>query len=111
MSQSRLTSGSRCLSAVGSAVIQRGEDVVSGRMMPTLAPLPSTAPLADELDELAEAELELSDELLSSERNRGGEGHRRRDPEHREHTLVLRMRRCPFLGSHSPGSGLLWRPR
>jgi hypothetical protein len=32
------------LSAVGSAVTQRGEEIVSGRMMPTLAPLPSTAP-------------------------------------------------------------------
>src|SRR6476659_5213261 len=32
------------LSAVGSAVTHRGEDVVSGRMMPTLAPLPSTVP-------------------------------------------------------------------
>src|ERR1700709_1852803 len=65
MSQSRLYFWHCSLSAVGSAVIQRGEDVVSGRMMPTLAPLPSIAPLADELDELAE--LELFDELLSSE--------------------------------------------
>jgi hypothetical protein len=31
-------------SAVGSAVTQRGDEVVSGRMMPTLAPLPSTVP-------------------------------------------------------------------
>ncbi len=30
---------------------QRGEDVVSGRMMPTFAPLPSTAPLALEEDD------------------------------------------------------------
>ena len=43
------------LSAVGSAVIQRGEDVVSGRMMPTLAPLPSIVPPVDADDDDAAA--------------------------------------------------------
>src|ERR1700710_3071350 len=63
MSQSRLYFWHCSLSAVGSAVIQRGEEVVSGRMMPTLAPFPSTAPpLADEDAALLELEL---DELLS----------------------------------------------
>jgi hypothetical protein len=38
--------------AVGSAVTQRGEEVVSGRMMPTFAPLPSMVPpAADEGEE------------------------------------------------------------
>src|SRR2546421_10603902 len=44
MSQLRLYVAQSALRAVGSAVIQRGEDVVSGRMMPILAPLPSIWP-------------------------------------------------------------------
>src|SRR4051812_8241386 len=68
MLQSRLYFLQSAFSAVGSAVTQRGDDVVSGRMMPTFAPLPSTVPLADELDWLEEAEgddeLELLLELL-----------------------------------------------
>src|SRR3954469_7863896 len=44
MSQSRLTFLHSALSASGSEVTQRWEDCVSGRMMPTLAPLPSRAP-------------------------------------------------------------------
>src|SRR4051812_38599755 len=44
MLQLRLYFVQSALSAVGSAVTQRGEDVVSGRMMPTFAPLPSMAP-------------------------------------------------------------------
>ncbi len=53
MSQVRLYFLQSAFSAVGSAVIQRGEDVVSGRMMPTLAPLPSMAPPAAGAEELA----------------------------------------------------------
>ena len=52
---------SRPSSAVGSAVTQRGEDVVSGRMMPTLAPLPSTVPPVDD-DE--DDDDEVVDEVL-----------------------------------------------
>ena len=83
-------------------MIQRGEDVVSGRMMPTLAPLPSTVPLA-EPDELAEGELELEleplDELLLDEL----EPQAARDiaaatPSAARHTPVLRMRCLPFPG-------------
>jgi hypothetical protein len=44
MSQLTLYWVQAALRAVGSAVTQRGEDVVSGRMMPTLAPLPSIVP-------------------------------------------------------------------
>ncbi len=57
MSQLRLYFLHAAASAVGSAVTQRGEDVVSGRMMPTLAPLPFALPplvvleLDDEDDE------------------------------------------------------------
>ncbi len=78
---------------------------MSGRMMPTLAPLPSTVPLA-EPDELAEGELELEEELLSFE----FEPQAARDiaattPSTASHTLVLRMRCCPFMGEPlSPGS-------
>src|SRR3954447_3329930 len=63
MSQSRLYFVQSAFSAVGSAVTQRGEDVVSGRMMPTLAPLPSMAPpAADEagVEAGAEAAVELA---------------------------------------------------
>src|ERR1700710_3155327 len=52
MVQSSLYLVQSALSAFGSAVIQRGEDVVSGRMMPTLASLPSTAPPPAGADEL-----------------------------------------------------------
>jgi hypothetical protein len=99
MSQSRLYFLQSALRAVGSAVIQRGDDVVSGRMMPTLAPLPSTAPLA-ELEELAEDDDEdLLDELLLSEL----EPQAARDiaaatPSTASDTLVLRMRCSPFVG-------------
>src|SRR5947209_17241104 len=55
MSHDRLYFAQSAFSAFGSAVIQRGEDVVSGRMMPTLAPLPLTVPLPP----AAGAELEL----------------------------------------------------
>src|SRR3954452_9207135 len=48
MSQLRLTFLHSALSASGSEVTQRWEDWVSGRMMPTLAPLPSRAPLPAE---------------------------------------------------------------
>src|SRR3954447_20465215 len=44
MSQLKLYVAQSAFRAVGSAVIQRGEEVVSGRMMPTLAPLPSILP-------------------------------------------------------------------
>src|SRR4051812_21965961 len=44
MSQSRLTFLHSAFSASGSEVTQRCEDWVSGRMMPTLAPLPSKPP-------------------------------------------------------------------
>src|SRR4051812_47735565 len=46
MSQLRLYFVQLAFSAAGSAVTQRGEDVVSGRMMPTLVPLPSMPPPA-----------------------------------------------------------------
>src|SRR4051812_29424984 len=49
MSQLSLYCVHAAFSAVGSAVTQRGEDVVSGRMIPTFAPLPSTVPLLVEL--------------------------------------------------------------
>lgn len=50
--------------AVGSAVAQRGEEVVSGRMIPTLAPLPSIEPPAAEpKDDGAAAEGEPPGEL------------------------------------------------
>ena len=42
--QSSLYLVQSALRAFGSAVIQRGDEVVSGRMMPTLAFLPSMAP-------------------------------------------------------------------
>src|SRR6185503_9728216 len=51
MSQLRLTFWHSAFMASGSEVTQRCEDWVSGRMMPTLAPLPSSAPLLP--DELA----------------------------------------------------------
>src|SRR3954469_3261339 len=44
MLQLRLYFVQFAFNASGSAVTQRGEDVVSGRMMPTLAPLPSIPP-------------------------------------------------------------------
>src|SRR4051794_22961279 len=44
MSQLRLTLAHSAFIASGSEVTQRCEDWVSGRMMPTLAPLPSSAP-------------------------------------------------------------------
>src|SRR4051794_36421027 len=44
MSQSRLYFVHAALSAFGSAVTHRGDVVVSGRMMPTFAPPPSTGP-------------------------------------------------------------------
>src|SRR6185437_2460438 len=49
MSQLRLTFWHSAFMASGSAVTQRCEDWVSGRMMPTLAPLPSSAPPLPEL--------------------------------------------------------------
>ena len=92
MSQSRLYFSHCCLRAVGSAVIQRGEDVVSGRMMPTLAPLPSTAPESAELDG-SDAELELLLELLSSlEPPQPASAIARPSPMTAIDTLVLRMR-------------------
>jgi hypothetical protein len=45
------------LRACGSAVTQRCEDLVSGMMMPTLAPLPSSAPPLAELLPAEEDEL------------------------------------------------------
>src|SRR3954452_13904421 len=69
MSQLRLSLVQAALRAAGSAVTQRGDDVVSGRMMPTLAPLPSMAPLAEpaELEDLLDEEEDLLHELLLSE--------------------------------------------
>ena len=64
MSQFRLSFLQSAFRAAGSAVTQRGEDVVSGRMMPTFAPLPSTAPLADEAESLDDADAEVESELL-----------------------------------------------
>src|SRR5664279_2278801 len=51
MLHERLYLAQSAFSAVGSAVTHRGEDVVSGRMMPTLAPLPSIAPPGADDDE------------------------------------------------------------
>src|SRR5919198_1734819 len=51
MLQSRLYLVQADFNAAGSAVTHRGEDVVSGRMMPTLMPLPLTAPPPPEDDE------------------------------------------------------------
>src|SRR4051812_45111849 len=44
MSHWRLYVEQAAFRALGSAVTQRGEDVVSGRMMPTFAPFPSIVP-------------------------------------------------------------------
>src|SRR5689334_6772080 len=65
MLQSRLYFWQSALRASGSAVTQRGLDVVSGRMMPTLAPFPSTAPPAEDA-ELLEDALEPPDEAFLS---------------------------------------------
>jgi hypothetical protein len=51
MSQLRLYCLQAAASALGSAVTQRGEEMVSGRMMPTFAPPPSAAPAAAEDEE------------------------------------------------------------
>ena len=48
MSQVRLYCLQAAWRAAGSAVTQRGDDVVSGRMMPTFAPLPLTEPPVDD---------------------------------------------------------------
>src|SRR6185437_12497283 len=72
MSHCRLSFWHWAFSASGSEVTQRWEDWVSGRMMPTLAPLPSRPP-PDEppLDELEEplppAGAELEVEFLLEE--------------------------------------------
>src|SRR6478672_1800802 len=54
-SQLRLYCLQAAASALGSAVTQRGDEMVSGRMMPTFAPLPSTAPPVEEDDDADEA--------------------------------------------------------
>jgi hypothetical protein len=56
MSHCRLYFVQSAFNAFGSAVTQRGEDVVSGRMMPTFAPLPSIAPELLDEDEVTEEE-------------------------------------------------------
>lgn len=56
MLQVRLYLVQSALSAVGSAVTQRGEEVVSGRMMPTLMPLPSIAAPAAEAESEVDAD-------------------------------------------------------
>src|SRR5436853_1875486 len=65
MSHCRLSFWHWAFSASGSEVTQRWEDWVSGRMMPTLAPLPSRPPdeLELELDPPPAAE-EVEGELL-----------------------------------------------
>jgi hypothetical protein len=108
MLQFRLYFWQSALSAVGSAVTQRGDDVVSGRMMPTFAPLPSTVPLADELDWLEEAEgdddelellLELLELLLLLEEPQAVRDIAAAIPSTAsDETLVLRMRCSPFSG-------------
>src|SRR3954453_3225405 len=111
MLQSRLYFAQSALSAVGSAVTQRGEDVVSGRMIPTFAPLPSTVPLAEELDSLAEAEEDDEAELLSEPLElllSSDEPQAVRDiaaaiPSTASDTLVLPMRCGPFRGGAASG--------
>ncbi len=67
MSQLRLTFWHSAFSASGSEVTQRCEDWVSGRMMPTLAPLPSSAPPDELLVLLPPAGAELEVEFLLDE--------------------------------------------
>src|ERR1700712_3543340 len=50
MSHFRFALAQSAFRASGSAETQRLEDWVSGRMMPTLAPLPSTVAVPDELE-------------------------------------------------------------
>ena len=94
MSQSRLYFWQSALRAVGSAVTQRGEDVVSGRMMPTLAPLPSTAPLPRSSRRWTELTTELPEELelLSLEPPQAARDIAAATPSTASDTLVLRMR-------------------
>src|SRR5689334_3390428 len=66
MLQSRLYFWQSALRASGSAVTQRGLDVVSGRMMPTFAPFPSMVPLPPEDAELLEDALEPPEEAFLS---------------------------------------------
>ena len=80
--------------ASGSAVTHRGDDVVSGRMMPTLAPLPSTAPLEEAPAPDGEpAALEEEPELLSLlDPPQPARAIARVSPTKAIDTLVLRMR-------------------
>src|SRR3954452_450086 len=103
MLQSRLYFAQSALSAVGSAVTQRGEDVVSGRMIPTFAPLPSMVPLADELDWLSEEEAEDDEDdepelLLSLEEPQAVRDIAAATPSTASDTLVLPIRCSPFAG-------------
>jgi hypothetical protein len=93
-------------------VTHRGDDVVSGRMIPTFAPLPSMVPLAEELDWLEEAdgddELELLSELpellLSLEEPQAVRDIAAAIPSTAsDETLVLRMRCSPFSGGAASG--------
>src|SRR6476659_3751086 len=92
MLQSRLYFWQLALRASGSAVTQRGLDVVSGRMMPTFAPFPSTVPLLDEPAVLA-AELEPPEEALLSELEpQAARAIAATTPSTASEALVLRMR-------------------
>src|SRR3954454_1511512 len=108
MSQSSLYWVQAALRALGSAVTHRGEEVVSGRMMPTFWFLPSISPeppAAEEAGELAgggvlppPAPLELSPPLLLELQ---AERASRAAPSAAMVTVVLRMRRSrlsPLMG-------------
>src|SRR3954451_11455327 len=107
MSQLRLYFVQLAFSAAGSAVTHRGEDVVSGRMMPTLAPLPSMPPPAAGVEAaagleapagvLAAAGVLLPPLLLELQAERAS----RAAPSPAMVTVVLRMRRSrlsPLVG-------------
>src|SRR3954453_19581758 len=108
MSQLRLYFVQLAFSAAGSAVTQRGEDVVSGRMMPTLVPLPSMPPPAAGVEAaaagveaaagvLAPAAELLPPLLLELQAERAS----RAAPSPAMVTVVLRMRRSrlsPLVG-------------
>jgi hypothetical protein len=110
------------LRAVGSAVTQRGDEVVSGRMIPTLAPLPSMVPLADELDWLEDADAEEDDEavllpelplelLLSFDEPQALRDIAAAIPSTASETLVLPMRGSPFDGGAACRRPALLQPQ
>ena len=95
----RLYLAQSALRAFGSAVIQRGEEVVSGRMMPTLAFLPSTVPpvVEDDDEPVLPVDFGAADELLLPlELPHAERANAAVTPTAAMTTLLLRICRQPF---------------